>query len=145
MGTLIYLHNGVGSEMPANGDASGNLIIRPPVNWSVNHIPAVSTLATITKAAGGAGFKHVCTSIVASAVGPVTGGVIFLYLRDGAASTGTIIWATALAPINTAARIIVTGLNIEGSDNTAMTLEFSAAPPATDQEVVSMTGYTVLV
>jgi hypothetical protein len=38
--------------------------------------------------------------------------------------------------------LVVSGLNIVGSLNTAMTLEFTAAPAATNFETVALTGHT---
>jgi hypothetical protein len=67
-------------------------------------------------------------------------------VRDGATGAGTIIWTNQVvisagtgqnvAPIN------VCGLNLTGTTNTAMTLEFSASL-ANLIESVSISGYNV--
>ncbi len=66
-----------------------------PGEWSVNHVPAAATLATISRAAGAAGVRHVCTSIDAALVLPAAANqaAITLNLRDGATGAGTILWS----------------------------------------------------
>lgn len=119
-----------------------------PGNWSVNHVPAAATVATITRAAGAAGVRHVCTSIDAVLVIPATANqpAIQLNLRDGAAGAGTILWSRrfgigAAAGADAQQEVSLSGLNIVGSAATAMTLEFSAAGVATTLQSVAMTGY----
>jgi hypothetical protein len=125
-------------------DSPGALItINPTTGFSVLHAPAAATQATITKSAGAAGVKHVCTSIAATlAAGGTAQTPINVYLRDGATGTGTIIWAGSVsAPVNSAAIIALTDLSIVGSAATAMTLEFSAAGVAASVQAVTLTGY----
>jgi hypothetical protein len=121
----------------------------PPGNWAVNHTPAINTQATISKAAGAAGVRHVCTSITATLGQSGAGtaqGVIQVNLRDGATGAGTILWSASLSSPTTTSPVAVinlSGLNIVGSAATAMTLEFSAAGGANVFESVAMTGYDV--
>lgn len=112
-------------------------------NWSVNHAPTSATQATITKTAGGTGVRHVCNSITASiACNSTAQTPLNVYLRDGASGSGTILWACSLsATANGTGGLIITGINIVGSANTAMTLEFSAAGVTGSVEAVSLTGY----
>lgn len=114
-------------------------------NWSANNVPATATQATVTKAAGGAGVKHVCNSITATiACGSTAQAPVFVYLRDGASGVGTIIWAAAIAaPANGVGGVCISDLNIVGSANTAMTLEFSAAGVTSSQEAVTLSGYDI--
>lgn len=120
----------------------GGLIAAPPGEWSVEHRPAVSTQATITRAAGAAGVRHVCRSINASLVAVAAQTVVDVLLRDGATGAGTVLWSTRVsAPAGGNVQVQISGLNIVGSAATAMTLEFSAAPVATNFEGVAMTGY----
>lgn len=123
-------------------------VTTPPGNWSVAHTPAITTQATITRAAGAAGVVHVCTSIDAVLIIPetVNQGLITLNLRDGATGLGTILWSRRFG-IGAALtgggqqEVSLSGLNIVGSAATAMTLEFSAAGAATTSQSVAMTGY----
>lgn len=128
--------------------AAGAQLVTRPGDWSVNHTPAVSTQATITRAAGGAGVRHVCTSIDAAYIIPagVNPAGITLNLRDGGTGAGTILWSRRFG-LGVAVggdaqqEVSITGLNIVGTANTAMTLEFSAAPAATAFQSVALTGY----
>jgi hypothetical protein len=117
--------------------------------FCVNHVPAANTQATRNQAAAGAGLKNVCTGIhatfSANATAP-TAVQVYVYLRDGASGSGTILWAATLSLPATAGAstgISITGLWIPGSANTSMTLEFSAAGGANTLEVVTLTGCIV--
>ena len=99
--------------------------------WVVSHAPAVSQQATASKAAGAAGVKHVATglSFGLSARTAVAASTVTVNLRDGATGAGTILasWtfdlvAATLAPIT----VSLSGLQLQGSAATAMTLEFGA-------------------
>lgn len=111
-------------------------------DWSVNHVPAANTQATIGKAAVG-DKRHRCTGITATCYGVAAVAGVLVNLRDGATGAGTILWTGYLASAaNLGAQLIVTGLNIVGSVNTAMTLEFAAASGATTFQAVTLTGWT---
>lgn len=120
-----------------------------PAEWSLAHTPAVGVRATITRAAV-ANARHVCRSISATlsvAVADVAVAGVLVNLRDGATGAGTILWSKRLAIIDAAgglAQVELAGLNITGSVNTAMTLEFAAAPGGASFEDVAISGYTVL-
>lgn len=128
------------------------LMTAPPGNWSITHTPTTNTQATITRAAGAAGVRHVCTSIscALSAPAAATSGVVQINLRDGATGAGTILWSQTLqvgGATSIAAGVVgiaLSGLSIVGSAATAMTLEFSAAGGANTSESVSMTGYDTI-
>lgn len=113
--------------------------------WAVSHDPAAATRATITKAAGGAFVRHVCRSITVSMACDNTAEVaaVKVYLRDGASGVGPILWSAVMwgGPY-ASPNITLSGLNIVGSVNTDMTLEFSAAPAANHFQAVAMTGYS---
>jgi hypothetical protein len=126
----------------ANVNANRAVIATPPGEWTLTHAPAADTQATATRAAGGAGVRHVLKSIQASinAVAAIT-APLTVVVRDGASGAGTILWQDRLtAPAGTDSRVSKEGLNIVGSANTAMTVEFTAAPGATNFETVSATG-----
>lgn len=115
------------------------------LEWSVNHEPAVAAQASVTKTSNGGGSRLVCRSITATLAcdGTASAANVFVRLRDGAAGVGAILWSgTMRGPANSTNVIALSGLNIVGSADTDMTLEFSAAPNANHQQVVSMTGYT---
>lgn len=131
--------------------ALGAQLITTPGNWSVFQIPAVATQATISRAAGATGVRHVCTSIRAKlrTATAATAATVTVNLRDGATGAGTILYSATL-DINTNVATIagkesdvieLTGLNIPGSAATAMTLETAAAPAANCFAEVQMTGY----
>lgn len=106
------------------------------------HRPAAATQATISIAAD-AGGRHVCKSVTASiaATGTASGPEVVV-LRDGATGAGTVLWSCALsAPANGTANISVP-MNVIGTKNTAMTLEFVAAGAANTFETVAITYYT---
>lgn len=127
----------------------GALVTKTPYSWAIVHTPAVNTAATISKAAGAAGLKHVCNAISATFVAGTsapTAVVVSVALRDGATGAGTILWQANMALPATAGAtanpILLTDLCIQGTAATAMTLEFSAAGGANTFENVSLVGYT---
>ena len=66
-------------------------------------------------------------------------------LIDGVSGGGAQLWFGWLnipAVVGERDRIVISGLNLVGTANTAMTLEFNAAAGANTYESVSMTGYT---
>jgi len=138
-----------GSAAVLSGATSlGAGLVSDPGQWSINHVPAAATQATITRAAGGAGVRHVCCSIDAALVLPATANqaAITLNLRDGATGAGTILWSRrfGIGAANAAdaqQEVSLSGLKIFGTANTAMTLEFSAAGAATTLQSVALTGH----
>lgn len=118
--------------------------IYPPSQWSAAHSPAANTQATISRAAAAAK-RHYCTGFTASlknlAAAAVTGTV---HIRDGASGAGTILASFELgAAAGAVDKFGLSGLGLEGSLNTAMTAEFSAASGASTVQVVSLMGYTI--
>jgi len=118
----------------------------PISTWSVTNTPAANTQATTSRAAGGGTVRHVATSVTAclasdtaTAVGPFA-----VHLRDGATGAGTVLrtWFFNIAIAEDAQCINLSGLNMTGSANTAMTLEFTAAAGAATLETVTLTGYS---
>lgn len=116
-----------------------------PLEWSAVDAPASATRAIATRAAGTGGQRHVCRSITATMYGNATNDPINVFLRDGDSTSAVFLWAGNLA-IPTAdggSHITISGLNIVGSPNTQMTLDFAAAPGATNVQRVTLTGYTI--
>src|SRR6266436_6832868 len=130
--------------MPATG------LNRYIPDWSVTSNPGVGAQATATRPASPApplaDSKHVCTSVTATLVAAAaTAAQGTVNLRDGATGTGTILgsWVLAVpATIGSCIVLSIDSLEIIGSPNTAMTLEFSAAI-ATQFESVTLTGHTL--
>ena len=112
--------------------------------WSVLNTQAGAVQATASKTAGAGTIRHVATGITAcladttAVTTPLTAN-----LRDGATGAGTIIrsWLFTLVA-GTALCQNITGLNMVGSANTAMTIEFAAAGSATSAATVTLTGYS---
>lgn len=140
------------SVLPANAATAAALSTQPvsnvqlvtsPGEWTLTNAPSVSTQATATRAAGGATVRHVLKSIQASLQAVVAQAApVVAVVRDGATGVGTILWQDRLiAPAGFNAVISIDGLNIVGSLNTAMTVEFTAAPVATNFETISASGY----
>lgn len=115
--------------------------VHGPTDFSVVSVPAVSTQATVTKAAQ-AGMGHVCTGIYAALMAVAAQTIIALNLRDGVSGAGTILWSKQyVVPINGILDINISDLSIKGTIGNAMTLEWSAAPVANNFESVTLTGY----
>lgn len=132
---------------PTGGGVVGSELVHLPGDWSINNTPNSATQATITRAAGGAGVRHVCTSISATLACGSTAqaSVVVLNLRDGATGAGTILWSKqVILPANGLWEVSLGGLNIVGSAATAMTLEFGAAGATGTFESVSLTGHDVV-
>lgn len=108
--------------------------------------PAAATQATLTRAAGGAAVRHVCRRIIAT-VAAAAGAVVApvnVNLRDGGTGAGTILASWALAAVvNTIAIFDADMLEIPGTANTAMTLEFAAASAAGSIQAVVGFFYTL--
>lgn len=118
-----------------------------PPEWSQGHRPATNVIATSTRAAGGPGVKHVLTSFEAILAGldAAVEAVVNVNIRDGASGAGTILRSfPILVTPGGMAGLSKDNLNIYGSENTAMTIEFDAAGGASTYESVGMSGYDVV-
>jgi hypothetical protein len=137
-GQNVAAQNGNGAQMTA-----------APGEWAVTHTPAANTQATISRAAVN-GSRHVCRSISATLIGLAAAveATVLVNLRDGATGAGTILQSWRLLVVGGAGSetgIALTGLNLVGSDNTAMTLEFAAAGGANTFETVALSGYDAVI
>jgi hypothetical protein len=115
-------------------------------DWSAVSTPAVGSAASASKAAV-PGMMHVCTSITVGWIVTallLAGVTATVNLRDGASGAGTILWSLPLGigllPVGSSVPLVITGLTIQGSVNTAMTLEFVAGVAST-QMSVTLAGY----
>jgi hypothetical protein len=130
----------------ASLSANGALPIVFPGNWGIFNTPASGTQATVTRAAGAAGVRHVANCLAATFANNTNGGgqAETVVIRDGAAGVGTIIFTTLLSTTGSGGssdHIFLCGINAVGSPATPMTIEFTAAPPATELEAVQLNGY----
>lgn len=126
---------------------AGAQITEKGSRWGSFSNPAAGSQATISLAAE-ASVRHVadCVSFSAAATTAPALTALTINLRDGATGAGTILqtWQVAI-PATTGtlvAPLSVCGLNLVGTTNTAMTLEFSASL-ANLIESVSLTAFNV--
>lgn len=124
----------------------GAVLVATPGNWAINHTPAAAAQATITRAAGAAGVRHIAMGISYgfNAIN-IEAGTFLINLRDGTTGAGTILQSWRVGPfaIGASVRENISNLNIVGSAATAMTMEFAGAPAAGNFEYVNLTGYDV--
>lgn len=150
-GATWDLRRGVSATNNTAVTSRGIAYSTPLSTWTVTHSPAVNTQAIATKAAGGGTVRHVmtamtaCVHALAAAVGQNS---LTVQLRDGASGAGTVLWTWYFSvEVTDESRhipcVTMSGLNITGSPNTAMTLEFTAGSVfANVAETVSMAGYS---
>lgn len=124
-------------------EADGCVPVSQAGDWSITHAPTTTLQATISKAAGGAGVRHIATAIAfCLSVGATPQTQISIVLRDGATGAGTILWQKQVTlPANTNWSENITGLNIVGSAATAMTLEFTNSGVTGTFLSVALTGH----
>lgn len=115
--------------------------------WAVSHAPAANTQATASKAAGGAGVRHIARSVsitLANGAAAPTAALVTVNLRDGATGAGSILatWTLAVTAVAGAVvqKEVVIPDGLPGTANTAMTLETSAAPGANVSASVTLFG-----
>ena len=124
--------------------SSGATMVTAPGDWAVNSTPAAATAASATKAAAGAAIRHICTgiSVTLAAGATAQAAAAIVALRDGATGAGAILWSKqVILAVNGVWDVNLSGLSIVGTANTAMTLEFTAAPVAGAFASVSLTGH----
>lgn len=122
--------------------------VRLEARWSVTSNPAAGSQATASRAAA-VGRRHVadCVSFSAASTTAPQLTALTVNLRDGATGAGTVLWTVqVVAPAVTGQNVapfVFCGLDLPGSVNTAMTLEFSAALANLIQSV-TLAGYDVI-
>lgn len=139
--------SGTAANLSATLTTKAALVVEPGC-WSVTHAPAAATQATISKAAGAAGVRHVFRGGVVTLAGGAaapTAALVTVNLRDGATGAGTILATFTLGIEAVAGKcnvFVIPPLNIVGSAATAMTLETSAATGANVSASVTLVGTT---
>ncbi len=127
---------------------TGAVLTEKGSRWTVVGSPALSAQATASKAAGGAGVRHVvdCIGFSASSVTAPALTALTINLRDGASGAGSVIRSYSVAISATTGQNLspqeFCGLNLVGTAATAMTFEFSAGLTNL-QQVVNISGYDV--
>jgi hypothetical protein len=112
-------------------NAVGAAVMEHSSRWSVIHNPAASSQATASIAAEGS-VRHIadCISFSAGSTTAPALTALTVNLRDGATGAGTIIWTHEVVISNATGQNVLPysqcGLNLPGTTNTALTLEFSA-------------------
>lgn len=127
---------------------SGSFTTTSPDEWAINHAPIAGAQATASRAPV-VGQSHRATaisfSVITTTSAPTT-ATLTVTLRDGASGAGTVlmVWRVRVSAAMTdtnVAQVTLGGLNVVGSVNTAMTLEFDVGNLNTLEDV-SLTGYT---
>lgn len=115
----------------------------PLSTWNVTDTDSGATQSTATRAAGGGTVRHVATTVTICRGDTSAAAPALIHLRDGASGAGTILrsWVIGVAAGLSRCEQIA-GLNITGSANTAMTIEFAAAGAASSISTVSLSGYS---
>lgn len=116
--------------------------------WAISNVAAANTAATVSKAAGSAAQRHVCTGfqVTMSSLGAPTPEVIVFQIRDGATGAGTVIWSGSIslpAVAGTSTSCGLTGLWLVGTAATAMTIETAQGGGANDYISVNLQGVTI--
>lgn len=146
------LYNGSTFDQSRNNSAANlSATVQPfaqqtaaPGEWTVISAPATNAQASNFKAAGGAGVRHVVRSLHFSIAGSAASNIVGIYIWDGS-SGSTMLWAGIIAcPANDSRSVSMSGLNLIGSPNTGLTIEFSAAGGANTVETCSMSGYSTI-
>ena len=135
------------SQTLTSRNAVGAALMEKTSRWSVIHNPAAGSQATASIAAE-ASVRHVadCISFSAGSTTAPALTALTVNLRDGSTGAGTIIWTHQVVISNATGQntepFAICGLNLPGTTNTAMTLEWSASL-ANLIEAVSISGFNV--
>jgi hypothetical protein len=162
-GPAVMFLSGASGSTPANAvslaafpvsttttarNTGGALMAEKSSRWTVVSAPAVSTLASASLAAE-ASVRHVADCVIFSG-GSTTAPALTnltINLRDGATGAGTVIASWNVTVSNTTGQNVAPfsacGLNLVGTTNTAMTLEYSSLL-LNLFESVTLTGYNVI-
>jgi hypothetical protein len=120
------------------------LLTAPYAAWNISNRPAAATKATVTKAAGAAGVRHVVTGFAFTiACGATAQTPLQVDVIDGATGGTTRLFSgTIAAPVNGVGVVALSCLSLIGTAATGLTIEFSAAGVAASVQAVSLWGYS---
>jgi len=133
-----------------SANSIGAILTEKGSRWSIVDTGSQSAQASVTIAAE-ADVRHVADCLSFSAgvdsATPPTQTPLTVSVRDGASGAGTVLWQYFTLIVNTAGIQSVEphslcGLNLTGTTNTAMTIEFSASVAQLTQSV-SLSGFNV--
>lgn len=141
-------NNGVLFFRNAPLNANGILPGGAPATRFITSNPGAGVVASASLAASGGinPAKNVPVLLDFACGDTAATGRQIVVLRDGASGVGTVLWVAELGP-NAAnvsehhSIVIPQGIAVAGSTNTAMTLEFTAAPAGTGFQSVTLWGY----
>lgn len=144
-GTLfVPLRASSGANQGAVANQVGAQLVAAVGTFGIQDQPAAATQATISRAAGGAGVRHIAVAVTVGIAAVAAQPPLIFNLRDGASGAGAILWSVRLtAPAGQGQVVALSGLSYIGTANTALTLESAAAPAATNFAFVSLGGYSV--
>jgi hypothetical protein len=138
-GTFDRAVNSDADNMAATSQSRAVIGTRPG-EWAVTDSDGGGGTPSATKAAGGAGVRHVITGVTGSMCGTAATGNIMCTVKDGS----TVVWSRKLRLIaNGQAGFEATGLNIIGTANTLVVVAFDDAPGSAVVSSVNATGYSV--
>lgn len=143
-GTTLDRQYGVSGTINTTTLSRGVAMVANVGTWFIQDSDVGATQSTASKAAGGGTVRHVVTNISACRGDTAVAAPALVHLRDGATGAGTIIrsWVIGVPVANESECVNISGLNISGSANTAMTIEFAAAGSATSTSSVGLSGYS---
>lgn len=137
--TNAALSNVAGSTLPGVG------VETAPATWTVP-VQAASASQCSASIAASPGFQHCAVGVQMCTVATAAETQLFINLRDGASGAGTVKWNAIIAGTAGTSQCVIhefSGGVICGTANTAMTLELSAATPATDGCASTLRGYDI--
>ena len=126
--------------------SSGAGLVSLPGQWVVTNNPAAGTRASVTRAAGAAGVRHVLTGIIivlSASTALAAINTVTINVLDGISNSGVILFAvqvTLTATTLLPTTIPIPPLNVPGSAATAMTVEGTASV-GNLMESLTMIGY----
>lgn len=128
--------------MPINTYSPDGSIVTtdvPPAGWSVEQASTANAAQTLARAAA-PGRKHTVQNVSVIITGAATGVTAVTFsLKDGT----TVLWTESFpASAAIGSRIFLSGLNIQGSANTAMNLVVDAGGNAGCITIANMNGFT---
>jgi hypothetical protein len=133
--------NANSANVLASGLVTTPIFTMLPGMWTITSSPAAGTRAVNARAAGGVGVINVATHACFTLVTAEAQAPLKCRLLNGATGVGSVIWTGLLGgPANTCVSLIVSGIMLPASDNTALTVEFDVAPAATNMCSVTACG-----
>lgn len=153
LGATQIFTNDVGA--PAAIDRRGALWVRDAnaddirdgvTVFDIFSTPAAATAPSVTQAAPGNSRRNVLQTLAfnISAVAAAQ-PMLTVVVRDGASGVGTIRWSLNIGPIliGESQSFSISGLGIAATNNTALTIEFTAAPAGGNFASIAGTGTIV--